>query len=91
LIWPRQVPVGGEPADVTRIVQEYVRWLGMTPGIPKLFVNAKPGVILRDRQRAVCRAWPDQTEITVPGRHFVQEDSGAQIGVAIAGWLSRLP
>jgi len=90
LIWPRQLPVGGEPADVTRIVQEYAEWLARTPGIPKLFVNAEPGVILRDRQRAVCRTWPDQTEITVPGRHFVQEDSGAEIGAAIAGWLARL-
>jgi len=50
--------------------------LATAPGIPKFFVNAEPGVILRDRQRAVCRAWPDQTEITVPGRHFVQKDSG---------------
>jgi haloalkane dehalogenase len=90
LTWPRQLPVGGEPADVTRIVEEYAQWLATTPGIPKFFVNAEPGVILRDRQRAVSRAWPDQTEITVPGRHFVQEDSGVEIGAAIAGWLSRL-
>ena len=90
LTWPRQIPAEGEPADVTRIVEEYVQWLAATLGIPKLFVNAEPGVILRDRQRAVCRAWPDQTEITVPGRHLVQEDSGAEIGATIAGWLSRL-
>jgi haloalkane dehalogenase len=45
---------------------------------------------MRDRQRAICRAWPDQTEITVPGKHLVQEDSGAEIGAAIAEWLSHL-
>jgi hypothetical protein len=28
---------------------------------------------------------------TTRGRHFVQEDSGAEIGAVIAGWLSRLP
>jgi haloalkane dehalogenase len=87
LTWPRQLPVDGEPADITRIVEEYAQWLATTAGIRKLFVNAEPGVILRDRQRAVCRAWPDQSEITVPGRHFVQEDSGAEIGAAIAEWL----
>ena len=90
LTWPRQIPAEGKPADVTRIVEGYAQWLATTPGIPKLFVNAEPGVIMRDRQRAVCRAWPDQTEITVAGKHLVQEDSGAEIGAAIAEWLSRL-
>ena len=90
LTWPRQIPAEGEPADVVRIVEEYGPWLATTPGIPKLFVNTEPGVILQDRQRAVCRAWPDQTEITVPGLHFVQEDSGAEIGAAIAQWLTDL-
>ena len=46
---------------------------------------------MRDRQRAVCRAWPDQTEITVAGKHVVQEDSGAEIGAAVAAWLARIP
>ena len=90
LTWPRQIPAEGQPADVTRIVEDYVRWLGTTPGLPKLFVNADPGAILRDRQRAVCRTWPDQTEITVPGVHFIQEDSGAEIGKAIVDWLGSL-
>ena len=63
---------------------------GDNAGIPKLFVNAEPGVIMRDRQRAICRGWPDQTEITVPGKHLVQEDSGAEIDMAIAEWLSHL-
>ncbi|MFD3524579.1 haloalkane dehalogenase [Streptomyces sp. NPDC058653] len=90
LTWPRQIPAEGDPADVWRIVEEYGEWLAKAQGIPKLFVNAEPGAVLLDRQRAFCRTWPDQTEITVPGIHFVQEDSGAQIGEAVAGWLSRL-
>jgi haloalkane dehalogenase len=50
-------------------------------------VNAEPGAILTGRQRDVCRSWPNQAEITVPGIHFIQEDSGDQIGAAIASWL----
>lgn len=88
LTWPRQIPVAGEPADVARVVDEYGHWPAATPGIRKLFVNAEPGVILGDRQRAVCRGWPDQSEVTVPGLHFVQEDSGAEIGKAVAAWLA---
>lgn len=91
LLWARQIPVARRPPDVTRIVEEYRQWLASTPGIPKLFVNAEQGMILREAQAAFCRTWPDQTEITVRGGHLLQEDSGAEIGSAIAEWLSGLP
>jgi len=58
--------------------------------IPKLFVNAEPGAILIGAQREFCRAWPNQTEIIVPGKHFIQEDSGPTIGAAITAWIDRL-
>jgi haloalkane dehalogenase len=90
LRWPRQIPIDGEPADVVAIASAYADWLASTPGIPKLFVNAEPGSILTGRQRDFCRTWPDQTEVTVPGLHFVQEDSGKQIGQAVAAWLAGL-
>jgi haloalkane dehalogenase len=90
LAWPRQVPIAGEPPEIVRIVEEYGRWLADTPGIPKLFVNADPGALLVGVQRDFCRTWPDQTEITVSGTHFIQEDSGAQIGQSIADWLPPL-
>ncbi|MBA2764476.1 MAG: haloalkane dehalogenase [Thermoleophilaceae bacterium] len=90
LTWPRQIPIGGEPADVHEIVAAYAEWLPKAPGIPKLFVNAEPGAILRGAAREFCRTWPDQQEVTVPGLHFVQEDSGPEIGRAIASWLGSL-
>jgi haloalkane dehalogenase len=31
--------------------------------------------------------WPNQTEMTVPGAHFLQEGSPVEIGRAIADWL----
>jgi haloalkane dehalogenase len=89
LTWPRQIPIGGEPADVTEIVAASAAWLSESP-VPKLFIDADPGSILIGRQREVCRAWPAQKTVTVRGSHFVQEDSGAQIGRAIAAWLSAL-
>jgi haloalkane dehalogenase len=89
LVWPRQIPIGGEPADVHEIVAAYADWLAATPGLPKLFVNADPGTILIGSQREFCRTWPDQEEVTVRGLHFIQEDSGPQIGRAIAEWLGR--
>jgi haloalkane dehalogenase len=90
LIWPRQIPIAGDPADVAASCADYARWLATAAGIPKFFVNAEPGSILTGLQREFCRTWPDQSEVTVPGVHFIQEDSGPQIGRAIAGWLAQL-
>ena len=89
LTWPRQIPIDGEPSDVHDIVAAYAEWLA-TADVPTLFVDADPGMILTGPQRDFCRAWPNQTEVTVPGLHFVQEDSGDAIGRAIADWLADL-
>lgn len=88
LTWPREIPLGGEPPDVVSIVDAYARWLGHAP-VRKLFVNADPGVILTGAQREFCRAWPNQTEVTVAGSHFVQEDSPHEIGAALARFLAE--
>jgi haloalkane dehalogenase len=89
LTWPRQIPIEGEPADVTEIVQSYADWLS-TSDLPKIFVDADPGAILTGAQREFCRTWPNLTEVTVAGSHFIQEDSPHEIGEAIAAWLPTL-
>jgi haloalkane dehalogenase len=85
LSWPRQIPLGGEPADVVEIAADYARWMSQN-GLPKLFINADPGAILTGAQREFCRSWKNQTEVTVRGSHFLQEDSPHEIGEAIAAW-----
>jgi haloalkane dehalogenase len=89
LTWPREIPISGEPADVVQIARSYAEWLSGSD-VPKLFVNADPGAILTEEQREFCRGWPSQTEVTVRGNHFVQEDSPDEIGEAIAGWYRKL-
>ncbi|MDD9872751.1 MAG: haloalkane dehalogenase [Deltaproteobacteria bacterium] len=89
LTWPRQIPIEGEPAEVVRIVSDYSAWLSQSP-LPKLFVNAKPGAILRGELRELCRSWPNTTEVAVPGTHFIQEDSPGEIGRAISEWLREI-
>ena len=58
-----------------------------TSDVPKLFIDADPGTILTGPQREFARTWPNQTETTVAGIHFIQEDSADEIGQAIAAWL----
>jgi haloalkane dehalogenase len=88
LSWPREIPIDGEPASVVDLAAAYADWMTEND-IPKLFVNADPGAILVGPQREFCRKWRNQTEITVSGSHFIQEDSGPEIGRAIADWFHR--
>ena len=89
LTWPREIPIAGEPKDVAAVAAAYQAWLARSP-VPKLFINAEPGSILVGRQREACRLWPNQTEVTVKGSHFIQEDSPHEIGAAIADFARRL-
>ncbi len=89
LTWPREIPIDGEPADVHEIVSAYSAWL-QESDVPKLFVNAEPGAIIQGATREFCRSLPNQTEVSVRGVHFIQEDSPDEIGRAIAGWYQGL-
>ena len=88
LTWPREIPIDGEPAEMVAVVEANKDYLAGP--VPKLFVNADPGMILNDPVREVVRAFPNQQEVTVPGLHFIQEDSGEEIGKAIASWMQTL-
>src|SRR5262245_4976474 len=90
LTWPRQIPIEGEPADVTAIAAAYADWLA-TSNVPKLFVKAEPGLLIAGGANLdFARRLPAQTEVTVAGLHFLQEDSPDEIGRAIAGWMDTL-
>lgn len=89
LNWPRQIPIDGEPPHMVSLVEAYGAFMAESP-IPKLFINAEPGSILVGAQRDFCRRWPNQTEVSVEGLHFIQEDSPEAIGRAIADWYPTL-
>jgi haloalkane dehalogenase len=88
LTWPREIPIDGDPRHVVERVSAYAEWMAGND-IPKLLVNAEPGAILVGAQREFCRQWPNQTEVTVNGIHFIQEDAGREIGDAIARWAEH--
>ena len=90
LSWPRNVPIDGEPSDVVSVVEAYRSWLAESD-VPKLFINAEPGAVVNDRSRELIRTWPNLTETTVSGIHFVQEDSPDEIGAAVAEFVRINP
>jgi len=90
LTWPREIPIEGEPADVTAIATAYADWLAMSE-VPKLFVKSEPGLLIAGGANLdFARKLPAQTEVTVAGLHFVQEDSPDEIGRAVADWMQAL-
>ncbi|MHA1566040.1 MAG: haloalkane dehalogenase [Alphaproteobacteria bacterium] len=87
LDWLNEFPFDGEPAAIDGIIKGYMKWLPRSP-IAKLFVNAEPGMIgAMGENRALCRSFVNQSEVTVAGKHYLQEDSPEDIGQAIADWL----
>ena len=89
MTWPRQIPIEGQPKEVAEIVTAYGEWLSKSD-IPKLFINAEPGAILAGRPRDFCRTWPNQQEVTVAAKHFIQEDSPDEIGRSIAEFIRMI-
>ena len=89
LTWPRQIPLDGEPSEVVEEVRLNAEF-HKESDIPKLFINADPGSILIGDQREFARSWNNQTEITVKGNHFIQEDSSEEIGAALRNFVESL-
>lgn len=89
LTWPRQIPLGGEPENVVKVVADYAQWLSGSD-LPKLLVVADPGAILQGPVLEFARSWPNQTEVKVAGSHFIQEDSPDEIGQAVADFVAGI-
>ena len=86
LSWPRQIPLANQPADVCALVEAYGAYLKQA-AMPKLFISAKPGMIMNGAPAAVARSWPNTTEVEVKGLHFIQEDSPDEIAQALRNWI----
>ncbi len=99
ITWPREIPVDGDPPDVTEVVRAYQAWME-TNDIPKLFLLGDPAAIMKEGEGRLeaARKWSHQTEVVIPGdpdappavNHYIQEVCPDVIGKAIADWLAQL-
>ena len=91
LVWPNQVPIDWEPADVVVVVERYNVWL-LASDIPKLHIYASPGAINPpDVVDFLAQRLANYESVYVGrGLHFIQEDHPEAIGRAIADWYRRL-
>ena len=91
LLWPREIPIDGTPADVDKRVETCGTWLESSTSVPKLLITFDPGAIMTP---STVRWYQDhiaalEVEHIGSGIHFVQEDNGPAIGAAIATWRQR--
>ena len=90
LVFPRDIPFDGEPADMHARVKKYSDFMGASNRLPKLFINASEGHGTTGAAREHCRQWPNQTEVTVAAKHYVPEDAPHEIGAALTEFIAKL-
>ncbi|MEW6127962.1 MAG: haloalkane dehalogenase [Acidobacteriota bacterium] len=89
IVFPRQVPLDGEPKDVHEKVSAHLEWMAKND-IPKLFIKGEPGGLIQGGRERICRAWKNITEVSVKGNHYLPEESPVEVGQAIAEWVEKL-
>lgn len=83
------LPIEGQPVHTAKLAEDYSRWLGQSD-VPKLLIRAEPGYLLTNRLYDIAKTWPNQTEVTVKGSHYIQETTPNEVGMAIADFVRRL-
>jgi len=89
IIMPNDIPFDGDPADNHELVKYYADWLDETE-LPKLFINADESHGLAGAAREHARTFKNQTEVTVHGRHYMQEDAPDEVDTAVAAFVKSL-
>lgn len=91
LTWPRELALGGEPKVNDDIIKTYSKWLAKDTRIPKLFINGIPGAIFSYKPLLeFVRTFKNQKEISVYGRHHLQETAPDAMGRALAEWIQGI-
>ncbi len=89
IVMPNDIPFDGDPAENYKLIKSYADWLD-TSETPKLFINADQGHGLVGAAREHARTFKNQTEITLQGRHYLQEDVPDDVGQAVAEFVKSL-
>ena len=90
-VWPCEVPIDGQPADVTALVAGYNEKLQASV-LPMLLFYATPGGIIDADMVEWCKQNLKHLETVDigPGIHFLQEDNPHLIGQELARWYQSL-
>ncbi len=90
LSWPRQIPIDGEPRRRRDCRRRLFRLAGEERRSQNSSSTPTPAPSSSAASAKLCRTWPNQSELTVKGLHFLQEDSPDEIGTAISTFVRRV-
>jgi len=91
LVWPLEIPIGGQPADTTATMKAIEQFMAQTK-LPMLLLYGAPGAVLPPS----VVPWYEkkiknlETSYVGQGLHFLQEDQPDAIGRALNDWIRRL-
>jgi haloalkane dehalogenase len=93
LAWARQMPLGGEPAELVTRIDAYDAWLASSVDIPKLLLTfeGSPTLLIANELADWCQTHISALE-TVPcghAGHHAPEDRPEEIAGAISAWVDR--
>lgn len=87
LMWPRELPMGGEPAANVKIISDIGEWMKKTT-VPMLFFWSQGQQNNADYY--VQNVHNIETHYLGVGRHYIQEDHPESIGRAVYDWRRRI-
>ncbi|MFE2098687.1 haloalkane dehalogenase [Streptomyces sp. NPDC059468] len=93
LSWARQLPLGGEPADLVARIEAYDAWLAKSPDTPKLLLTfeGSPTLLIGPETAGWCATHLAGLETVHcgPAGHHATEDRPAEIAAAVSSWADR--
>jgi haloalkane dehalogenase len=93
LAWARQIPLGGEPAELVARIEMYDAWLATSTRVPKLLMTFEgmPSVLIGKEMAKWCATHIASLEIVPCGEagHHAPEDRPKEIAAAVSAWADR--
>jgi haloalkane dehalogenase len=93
LAWARQLPLGGEPAELIARIDTYDAWLATSTDTPKLLMtfDGSPTLLIGEELADWCRTNIAALETVSCGEagHHAPEDRPEEIAAAISTWADQ--
>ncbi|KUN82350.1 haloalkane dehalogenase [Streptomyces griseoruber] len=93
LSWARQMPLGGEPAELVARIEAYDAWLAKSEDVPKLLLTfeGSPTLLVGPETADWCARNIAALETVAcgPAGHHATEDRPAEIAAALSAWADR--
>ena len=93
LAWARQIPLGGDPAELVARIEAYDAWLAASVDVPKLLLTfeGSPTLLMDQNYKNWCETNIAALDIVHVGRagHHAAEDRPQEIGTEISTWIDK--